>query len=68
MSRKLDVLGLFEIGTENRVRPRTVAAWYYRGHLPEPDAILACGPIWRRSTIEPFIDGEGRERFERAAA
>ena len=34
----------------------------------EPDARLACGPIWRESTIDHWVAGEGRERIEKVAA
>jgi hypothetical protein len=48
---ELDVLGLKEVAALVDRNTVTVRSWYQRGHLPEPDALLSCGPIWRRTTI-----------------
>lgn len=66
--RPLEVLGLHEISLVTGVRPNTITAWERRGHMPPPDARLACGPIWRRSTITAWMNGPGRERIARAQA
>jgi len=64
--RPLEVMGLAEVSVETGVQPTTIHAWMRRGHLPAPDARLACGPIWRRSTIEAWKSGAGAERIARA--
>jgi hypothetical protein len=55
MVMKLDVLGLTEITALLGSNGDTVKSWYRRGKLPTPDAVLSCGPIWRRSTIERWL-------------
>lgn len=40
------VYGIKEIALALGSRPQTVAQWNLRGHLPPPDAELACGPVW----------------------
>jgi hypothetical protein len=52
MTRPLDIVGLAELATILAVPRGTARQWYHRGQLPEPDARLACGPVWRTSTIE----------------
>lgn len=66
--RPLEIVGLQEVAHLTGVQTSTLSAWARRGHLPTPDARLACGPIWRRSTIEAWISGSGRERIEAVAA
>jgi hypothetical protein len=68
MSRTLDVMGLREVSTVTGVKVVTLSAWLTRGHMPEPDARLACGPIWRASTIDHWAAGDGYERIVRAAS
>jgi hypothetical protein len=81
--RRLQLLGLWEIamlmipgGTEKEIarRARLLAAWLSRrnGSIPEPDAHLASGPVWRRYRIERWIrqrqGGPTRNPAEEAAA
>jgi predicted DNA-binding transcriptional regulator AlpA len=32
-----------------------------RGQVPEPQVMLACGPIWKRSVIERWIEQRAGE-------
>ena len=54
MTPPLAVLGLSELASVLGVKPGTVRQWHHRGQLPEPDAVLACGPVWRQSTIDKW--------------
>jgi predicted DNA-binding transcriptional regulator AlpA len=47
--------GVAEIARALGTRRQTVAMWRSRGRLPPPDAVLASGPVWLASTIEPWI-------------
>lgn len=64
--KPLKVMGLQEVTEAVGVRPNTISAWIKRGHIPPPDARLACGPIWRQSTIAAWASGPGRERIARS--
>jgi len=60
---KLDILGLSEVTVLIGANGATVKSWYRRGHLPEPDAVLAAGPIWRRTTINRWLRSkDGKQR------
>jgi len=61
----VDLLGLAELAREAGVKPRTLAGYLSRGFTPEPDARLACGPIWHRDTVQPWLE-EREQRLERA--
>lgn len=65
--RALEIMGLHEISEAIGVRPNTILTWVRRGHMPGPDARLACGPVWRTSTVTTWINGPGRERIARVA-
>jgi hypothetical protein len=60
--RALDIVGITEISELTNVGTKSVRNWYVRGIMPPPDAKLACGPIWRRSTITRWMAGAGKER------
>lgn len=53
MTEKL--YGIYEIARILGQRRQTVAQWHTRGQLPEPDARLAMGPVWRESTIKNYL-------------
>lgn len=57
-----DLMSAVEIADLIGVKPGTVNSYRSRGQMPEPYAVLACGPIWLRSTIEHWA------RFERPQA
>jgi predicted DNA-binding transcriptional regulator AlpA len=61
----LDLLGVAEIAEMIGVGRKTVAAYVARGQMPAPDARLACGPIWQRSTIDAW-QSKRDERNQRA--
>ena len=48
-------MGIAEIAQRAGVSRQTVAQWHVRGKLPEPDARLAMGPVWRETTIEAWL-------------
>lgn len=56
----LDVVGPAEVATLLNVHPVTVNKWTRAGKLPKPDARLAMGPVWRRSTILTWAALTGR--------
>ena len=47
----MNLYGIAEIAEKTGARPQTVAQWYRRGHLPEPDAVLRMGPVWTAQTL-----------------
>lgn len=51
--------GITEIADAVGLNRQLVTVWRRRrSHgLPEPDAELSSGPIWRGETVEPWIDG-----------
>lgn len=51
MGRRLDVLGTAEAADELGVAKESISRMIREGRL-EPDAKLASGPVFRRSTIE----------------
>ncbi|ANZ35464.1 hypothetical protein BBK82_04590 [Lentzea guizhouensis] len=53
-----DFYGIAEIADAMGLSRQLVTVWRKRrSHgIPEPDAELASGPIWRRETVEPWID------------
>ena len=52
--RSLDILGVTEAAEVLGISVVTFKNWQraVTAPLPAPDAVLKCGPIWRRSTIE----------------
>ena len=53
--------GIAELAAALGVAPNTVAQWYRRGKLLEPDEVLAMGPVWKGARIERWLE-ERRER------
>ena len=64
MSERLDIVGLSEVSEMTEIATSTLSAWLRRGHMPEPDVRLSCGPIWHRRTIERWRNNQ-RARIER---
>jgi predicted DNA-binding transcriptional regulator AlpA len=58
----LDIVGITEIAQLLGLKHATVTNWHRRGHMPAPDAQLSFGPVWRRSTIERWLQKEGDKR------
>ena len=72
-SGRLDIVGRAEVARmfHHRDRPgdpmpeESVSRWIAEGVLPDPDAVLAIGRVWRRSTIVKWANKTGRElRYE----
>jgi hypothetical protein len=53
-----NLYGIAEIAAALGARPPTVAQWHRRGRLPQPDEVLAMGPVWYAETVRPWIEGE----------
>jgi predicted DNA-binding transcriptional regulator AlpA len=51
-----------EIAEALGVSRNTVAQWYRRGKLPEPDRMLAMGPVWTGRRIERWIEKTREEQ------
>lgn len=62
-AQQLDVLGLKELAEEMNVTTGHLSVLRARGQIVEPDAVLGCGPVWRRSTVAAW-----RRKREREAA
>lgn len=58
-----NLYGIAEIAAALGARPATVAQWHRRGKLPQPDELLAMGPVWYGDSIRPWIEKE-RIRIE----
>ena len=54
-------MGVAEIAHALGVSRQTVAQWHARGQLPEPQAQLAMGPVWRETTIQRWAKESGRQ-------
>jgi hypothetical protein len=52
--------GIAEIAEAIGQRPNTVAQWFRRGKLPNPDAELAIGAVWTGKSIGPWIRKQRR--------
>lgn len=52
-------MGVAEIAQRIGKPRNVVAQWVVRGKLPEPDARLAMGPVWREETIEAWLTERG---------
>lgn len=48
--------GIAEIAAAIGAKSNTVAAWYRRGKLPTPSAVLAMGPVWTGARIDRWIE------------
>lgn len=51
-------MGVTEVARRLDVTRQTVAQWRSRGQMPEPDALLAMGPVWREETIAAWLTHE----------
>lgn len=51
---ELRVVGIQEAAHMAGIRPATLSNYMRRNqaNVPEPDAFLACGPVWRTERIE----------------
>ena len=60
MPSRLKLYGVAEIAQALGMRRETIAQWHLRGKLPEPDAVLAMGPVWTEATIRPWLRRQER--------
>lgn len=61
---RLDVVGIAEAAELLRLNPKTVRTWLIRKQMPRPDCWLACGPVWRTSTLVKWAAGPGKTRVD----
>ncbi len=54
--------GAAELSEALHVPCAKLAVWMRRGHVPEPDWRLGCGPIWRAETVAAWMR-ETRKRL-----
>ena len=52
--------GISEIAAALSVPRNTVAQWYRRGNMPQPDVELAMGPVWTGRRIERWIEDKAK--------
>jgi hypothetical protein len=57
---QLDVLGLKELAELMNVTTGNLSVMRARGQIVEPDAVLKCGPVWRRSTVSRWLKSRAR--------
>ena len=55
-----DIVSLKEIAERLGVAPSTPSQWRKRGLMPDPDWVLAIGPVWEWSHIELWAMDTGR--------
>lgn len=48
----VELLGSRELADYLGLQPGTIVKYRQRGTLPEPVAVLACGPIWLKQDVE----------------
>jgi hypothetical protein len=60
-STRAKLLGIAEIAESVGVPRGTVAQWHRRGQLPEPDALLKCGPIWSERSLNGWLEARTQE-------
>ncbi len=56
----VDLVGLTEIANRLDKKVDTVKKWRHRQLLPEPDYVLAQGPVWEWKTIRTWAEQTGR--------
>ena len=49
------IMGAAEVAEAAGVSSKHFGVMRGRGQVPEPQVVLACGPIWKRSVIERWI-------------
>lgn len=52
---EIQILGSTEAAELAGVTTNQFHVMRNRGQVPEPQVVLACGPIWKRSVIERWI-------------
>jgi predicted DNA-binding transcriptional regulator AlpA len=57
----LPILGAKEAAELAGIDRITFKVMRHRGEVPAPQVILACGPIWKRSVIEKWIEKRARD-------
>ena len=57
---KAAIVGIAEIAEMAGLTRANVRMMRSRGQLPEPSVVLAMGPVWKRSTIEKWIEKRNR--------
>lgn len=63
-----DLVGVAEIAEmfphrydpTKHMAPESVSRWLHEGTIPEPDAVLAAGPVWIRERIVEWANETGR--------
>lgn len=60
MATETPIVGVAEAAAMAGITRNHFAVIRKRGQVPEPQVVLACGPIWKRSVIERWIKGRGK--------
>jgi hypothetical protein len=58
----MKIYSIAEIAEATGDKPKTVSQWYARGKLPKPDWLLKIGPVWKGTTIGPWISSRRRDK------
>lgn len=51
-----ELLGISEIQEVSGLARATLDTYRWRGSLPEPDYVISTHPIWKRATVEAWLD------------
>lgn len=60
----MKIYSIAEIAEATGDKPATVSQWYARGKLPKPTWVLKIGPVWKGTTIGPWIAARRRIKAE----